>query len=331
MEYSMTLHRDPKLFQEAIRFTAQRMNLKPEFIEKDYWVTSLLFAIFSSEPGKDCVFKGGTALSKCFSIIDRFSEDIDLVIIRREGETDNRLKAKLKAISLVAEEVLPELVVEGLTQKRGMNRKTAHTYSKTFMGNYGQIRDVVVLESSWYGSPEPYSQKTINSFIGDMMIAGQQTDLASRYQLLPFTVKALNPERTICEKIMSLVRFSYTDNPIGELRTKIRHLYDLHQLMKQPAYSDFLRSDSFEGMLIKVRNDDIASFRNNNNWLKEHPCEALIFKNPESVWSELISTYHGPFRELVYGPFPDQAAVLKTLLMIKERLNRVNWAVLSGN
>lgn len=63
------------------------MNLKPEYVEKDYWVTYALFAIFNSGIGKDTIFKGGTALSKCYKMIDRFSEDIDLVTLRREGET----------------------------------------------------------------------------------------------------------------------------------------------------------------------------------------------------------------------------------------------------
>jgi type I restriction enzyme R subunit len=42
-------------------------------------------------------------------MIERFSEDIDLVVLRREGETDSKLKSKLKAISTVVETVLPEV------------------------------------------------------------------------------------------------------------------------------------------------------------------------------------------------------------------------------
>ncbi len=71
------------------------MNLQPEFVEKDYWVTYALFTIFNNEIGKETVFKGGTALSKCYNMIERFSEDIDLVVLRREGETDSKLKSKL--------------------------------------------------------------------------------------------------------------------------------------------------------------------------------------------------------------------------------------------
>jgi predicted nucleotidyltransferase component of viral defense system len=36
-----------------------------------------LFAILNNEIGKDTIFKGGTALSKCYNMIERFAEDID--------------------------------------------------------------------------------------------------------------------------------------------------------------------------------------------------------------------------------------------------------------
>jgi predicted nucleotidyltransferase component of viral defense system len=118
-----------------------------------------LFTIFNNDIGKDTVFKGGTALSKCYNMIERFSEDIDLVVLRREGETDSKLKSKLKAISTVVETVLPEVDIEGITHKMGMNRKTAHSYNKEFKGDYGQVRDVIILESTWLGYYEPYTQK----------------------------------------------------------------------------------------------------------------------------------------------------------------------------
>jgi len=168
MEPIMRLHEDKRLFQQAVRFTSQRLSILDIYVEKDYWVTYALFQIFSHEIGEDVVFKGGTALSKCYGEIERFSEDIDLVVLRREGETDNKLKRKLKDISLVVADTLPEVPIDNVTRKMGMNRKTAHTYSKQFRGDYGQVRDAIILESSWLGYYEPYTTSNINSFIGSM-------------------------------------------------------------------------------------------------------------------------------------------------------------------
>ena len=325
----MTLHENISLYRDAIRFTAQQMNLKPEYIEKDYWVTYALFTIFNNEIGKDTVFKGGTALSKCYKMIERFSEDIDLVVLRREGESNNRLTTKIRTISDVVNAVLPEVNIDGLTQKMGMNRKTAHSYNKEFRGDYGQVRDVIILESTWLGYYEPYTTKSIVSFVGQMMMDNKQSDIAKENGLLPFGLLALEPIRTICEKIMSLVRFSYGENPMDDLKKKIRHTYDLHQLLKQEEFFKFFQSTAFDEMLLKVANDDVASFKNNNKWLIHHPNEALIFKDLENVWSELKIIYNGDFKNLVYGELPKEEAVLETLKMIRDRMVNVQWLIVS--
>ncbi|MFM7089204.1 MAG: nucleotidyl transferase AbiEii/AbiGii toxin family protein [Bacteroidota bacterium] len=220
--------------------------------------------MYSHEIGKDTVFKGGTALSKCFKLIDRFSEDIDLVVLRREGETDSRLKAKIKELSRLVNSILPEVAIEGITHKMGMNRKTAHAYNKKLTGDLGQIRDVIILESSWLGYYEPYTNKRIISLVGQMMLDYKQFDLAKEYCLLPFDLLTLEPVRTICEKIMSLIRFSYGEHPIDDLKKKIRHAYDLHKLLKHDELLEFFHAFAFEELLLKVANDDVKSFKNNN-------------------------------------------------------------------
>jgi predicted nucleotidyltransferase component of viral defense system len=95
----MKLHENKELFNDAILATAQQKGIKEIYVEKDYWVTLALHRIFTSDIGKEAVFKGGTALSKCYNIIERFSEDIDMVILRNEAETGNQLKTKIKKIS----------------------------------------------------------------------------------------------------------------------------------------------------------------------------------------------------------------------------------------
>lgn len=323
----MKLHLNTDLFREAIKFTAQQMNIQPEYIEKDYWVTRALHTIFNNKIGDDTVFKGGTALSKCYKMIDRFSEDIDLVVLRREGETDNKLKTKIKTISKLVGEVLPEVEMDEITHKMGMNRKTAHTYSKEFTGNYGQVRDVIVLESTWLGYYEPYTNRMLQSFLGEMMINTGQVDIAEANGLMPFEVRVLEPSRTLCEKIMSLVRFSYGENPIDDLSKKIRHTYDLHQLLQQKEFYEFFQSAAFDDMLLKVANDDVASFRNNKQWLAMHPNEALMFRDLENVWNVLSNILNGDFKQLVYGDFPKDTAVLETLKMIRERLKGIVWTI----
>ncbi len=323
----MKLHENITLFRQAVQFTADQMKIAAIYVEKDYWVTYALFTIFNNDIGKDTVFKGGTALSKCYNIIERFSEDLDLVVLRREGELNNQLTNKIKKIGKVVSEVLPEVEIAELTHKMGMNRKTAHTYAKTFKGNYGQVRDVIVVEATWFGYFEPYTTKTICSFVGTMMLNNAQQDMAEANGLLPFELQVLEPTRTICEKIMSLVRFSYSDDSIADLKKKVRHSYDLHQLLKQDNFLKFFQSSAFDEMLLKVANDDVTSFKNNNQWIAHHPNEALVFKDLENVWNELKVIYNEEFKNLVYGVFPKDEAILESLKMIRKRLLSVQWTV----
>lgn len=323
----MKLHENKTLFRQAVQFTADQMKIPAIYVEKDYWVTYVLFTIFNNEVGKDTVFKGGTALSKCYHMIERFSEDIDLVVLRKEGETDSKLKSKLKIVSTVVDNVLPEVTIEGITHKMGMNRKTAHSYKKEFKGDYGQVRDVIILESTWLGYYEPYTTRNIISFVGQMMLDNHQISIAEENGLLPFGLLVLEPIRTICEKIMSLVRFSYGENPIDDLKKKIRHTYDLYQLLTQEEFLKFFQSTAFDEMLLKVANDDVISFRNNNQWLVHHPNEALIFKDLDNVWIELKTTYNGDFKNLVYGKLPKEEVILETLKMIQERLKTISWTI----
>jgi len=324
----MNLHNDQKIFRQAIQYTSDQMQILPIYVEKDYWVTFALYRIVNAPIGKDTIFKGGTALSKCYKIIERFSEDIDLVALRNVGETDSKLKSKLKKISNSIIDVLPEVDIEGITRKMGMNRKTAHSYKKLFSGNYGQVRDILILESSWLGYYEPFSKKSIISFVGETLEKNKQSEMVQKYGLQSFEMNVLEPSRTICEKIMSLVRFSYTESPIQDLKKKIRHAYDIYKLLQQREFKDFVESEEFTIMLIKVANDDVASFKNNNIWLKNHPNESLFFNEIEELWNnELMEVYTADFKNLVYGELPEENKVLESLKYLKCRMTKITWDI----
>lgn len=323
----MILHEDKKLFRQAVQATAQQMNIPEIYVEKDYWVTYTLQTIFNNEIGEETVFKGGTALSKCFNVIDRFSEDIDLVVFRREGESNNQLTNKIRKISEVVSAVLPEIEIAGVTNKLGMNRKTAHTYNKQFNGEYGQVRDVIIVEATWLGNTEPYTKKPVGTLIYDMMVKTGQQELAAKFNLQPFTVKVLQLTRTICEKIMSLVKFSYSDNPVEGLKRKIRHTYDLHKLLETKELSEYFDSNELEKMLIKVANDDVVSYKNRNEWLKYHPNESVLFSKLDATWEELKKSYNSEFKNLVFGELPLDKDVLATMQRIKNRLKNIEWKI----
>src|SRR5436309_10756697 len=79
MAVGMTLDQHPD-FRDLIVITSDDLGIIPELVEKDYWVTRVLRALASdSSLKKQIIFKGGTSLSKGWNLIDRFSEDVDLL------------------------------------------------------------------------------------------------------------------------------------------------------------------------------------------------------------------------------------------------------------
>ncbi|MBN6711624.1 nucleotidyl transferase AbiEii/AbiGii toxin family protein [Haemophilus haemoglobinophilus] len=324
----MILHNDEKAFKQAISYASDKLKILPIYIEKDYWVTYALKILFShSEISQYLVFKGGTSLAKCYELISRFSEDIDLVILRNNEETDNQSKKKIKAISEKLSKFLPEIEIDGITHKKGKIRKTAHSYSRNFEGNFGQVREFIVLEATWLGYYEPYTQGEINSLIGKVLYENNQQELATLYELCPFEIRVLDVKRTLCEKVMSLVRFSHDENPISALQNKIRHLYDIHQILGNGKFEEFFNSSEFDEMLNKVANDDVQSFKNNNDWIKYPPKNALIFSD-ENVWELLKPTYLNEFSKLIYGDLPKSSDISQTLTKLRNRISKVSWEIM---
>ena len=71
---------DKKVYFDVV---ANELDVTPQLIEKDFWVCWILKMLFSlPESGNHLTFKGGTSLSKCYNVIKRFSEDVDVSIER---------------------------------------------------------------------------------------------------------------------------------------------------------------------------------------------------------------------------------------------------------
>lgn len=323
----MKLHEYKNAFEGAIVAAAQHFGIAEIYVEKDYWVTLALKQIFADENSRDiAVFKGGTSLSKCFKIIERFSENIDMVVIKGDDETDNSQKRKLKKVTRSVEAVMSIIHDHPLENKRGKIRKVVYGYDKVGVkGTYGQVRDQIILEVSSLSNSHPSESVNIHSMIGEFIGTTNNPDLIKEYQLEPFKVNVISIERTFCEKIVSLVRFSYTENPLEDFINKVHHTYDLHQLIQTKRIASFLNSADFETMLIQVGMDDEKTIPINKEWLSKHPSESLFFRETEKIWETVSKTYTGSFKDMLTGKLPDEKKVLESLGMIGSRLKEVKW------
>ena len=83
----MNLHEHKKDFSNLVSIVAEKKNLPESAVARDYFIVLLLNNLANSDYATQCVFKGGTSLSKCYpGSIERFSEDIDLTFLGMDKE-----------------------------------------------------------------------------------------------------------------------------------------------------------------------------------------------------------------------------------------------------
>lgn len=312
----MKLHESPNDFLAAIQATSQATGIREVFVEKDYWVCFVLKNLSKSSFKNDVIFKGGTSLSKAHKIIHRFSEDVDLALLDNSG-SDNQIKKKLKAIEeAIASPPLNSIEKNGITSKGSRFRKTVWKYHKNSKGDYGDASPDLLLEINSFAIPTPYHPASVQTYIADHL--GQQQTI-TEFELQPFQVNVLDIKRTFAEKVSAVAKASFGDSTHGELKKKIRHLYDLAMLLRHPPIQEFINSSTFKEVHEQVRKDDWRVSGGQVNHAEKDFRDAPIYRNPKAVIDLLRSTYEGQFKTLVYKPedMPSITEITKAIQAIK--------------
>lgn len=319
----MNLHDKPEMFEDAIHATAEYFKTNALYIEKDYWVTSCLKKLAQSIHSDQIVFKGGTALSKCYGLINRFSEDIDIAVLCQEGLSGNKIKKLIKDISVIGTAGLETMDKDPRTSKGSKFRKTVHRYpimGDTEKADFGQASPEILLEVNSFTHPEPYEIKTVQSYLGKFMV-DRKPELIERYGLGEFRMNVLSLKRTVAEKIMGLIRAGYGEKSIPELKNKIRHLYDLHYILGDEDTAKFVKSDAFFNILDTVIACDQESLPE-TPWCMEPLGSSLLFSSFQSIWPELEKTYYKEFSDLVFDTIlPNKEDLEETIHIVHKRLS----------
>lgn len=324
----MKLHLHQKNFKDLITLTAQHLKLPHHFIEKDYWITFVLKKLSESSQKDTFVFKGGTSLSKAHKIIERFSEDIDLAVIVPNDLSNNQIKKLIDTTSKELTKDLEEVYLEGFTSKHSRFRKTAHRYPIiTNNSLFGIVLTNLILEINSFAQPFPNDLIEIESYLTTYLKSVAQDNLIQKYDMAPFQVRVLGLERTLGEKILALVRASHAEDPIEQLKSKIRHVYDVYKILQLPAMKKILGSKDFFTLLASVQADDAKNVEFQGDWSKEKLSEALIFKDIDATWEHLHSTYHIHFPALMYGTLPSTEEIKQMLMTIFLRLEEYDTTI----
>lgn len=238
----MYLHSDKDLFGDLITLTANDTGLIKAIIEKDYYVTLFLKKLSEIQP--DIIFKGGTSLSKCYKIINRFSEDIDLNV-KFEGKVTEGQRKRLKAAVVQAAEELNLAItnIEDTRSRRDFNKYEIE-YNTAFKSDF--LKQNLICETAVFFKAYPVKKLEADSFIYRYLKKINRLDIAEKYGLMPFSLNVQSAVRTLIDKLFALGDYYLSGNITGHSR----HIYDIVCLTK---IVDF--DEDFESLLKSVREE----------------------------------------------------------------------------
>ena len=318
-----------------------RLNLFEIAVEKDFWVCWTLRKLFElPEWGENLTFKGGTSLSKCWNLIERFSEDIDIVIDRSalgfsgdnapenapsKKQTRKRLKAlRVACQQCVSDRIHPALIdvissdlPETLEWKLEPDpddpdgQTLLLFYPTAFPVQAAYLRRAVKIEMGARSDTDPAESIEIGPYISDVL-----PDLLSR----PGTdVRAVMPRRTFWEKAMLLHEETFRPEASKRRREAMaRHYYDLYRLIRAGIGDQsardlelFYRVVAHRQVFFRHTWVDISTL--NPGQLRLVPAEA-----DRPAWQ---ADYEGMRREMFYGDVPTFDEILSVVGDFQARLN----------
>lgn len=301
----MTFHLSPE-FMNAVEATAKYHKLQEVFIEKDYWITYALKNIALSDYQNHVVFKGGTSLSKAYRCIERFSEDMDLALLKSDKDSKNKLEQWMRKVEKTATQGL-EYQQDPKEKKGGHLRKTYWRYPKFENLETFPIKENILLEINTFTTPVPYELIDINSYVGEYLINNNFMSLVKDHDLYPFSLQVLSRERTFYEKLLALTRLSYEGT--DKLKEKVRHFYDLYQLYHLPDLGDSLFEPTHLLLIENIMHDDKNNPIFRGEWEGKRLSQSPLITDFEEVWKILTPIYQRELSLLAWGEIPPVTAI----------------------
>ncbi|NYI41131.1 nucleotidyl transferase AbiEii/AbiGii toxin family protein [Demequina lutea] len=314
---SPRLREDADSLNALVAQTARARGLDPAYVEKDFWVTEVLRAaaiertIDGASEATRVVFKGGTSLSRVFGLIERFSEDIDLLVVFPEGPS---AKARHKIFRKIDADVCSWLGTESKSpdSSTGIHRTTTYVYPASYGSS--AIKEVVVLELGSRGGEIPASEHQYRSMVAIYAEETYGDDESVWEEFASFPVTVLAPQRTLLEKLAA-VHAAVTNNDQQAIFQFGRHFYDIGRLLK---------SEQVQGALALLGPDGVASLTDDINdrsqaagwkWVPRPDggfADSPAFDDQHEAHAIVQRGYTAAL-ELVHGVAPSLAEVVDTV------------------
>ena len=319
---------------ELFRATAAKKGVTEALIEKDFWVCLLLKTIFENEELKKIlIFKGGTSLSKCYSLINRFSEDVDLILdweclgITDEEAWKERSNTQQDKFNIgidelgktyIAKSILPQLdkiLKEKIGEKVSLvidendGNNIIANYPASFADEY--LLNYTKLEIGPRASRTPKNSISICSYAGE--------EYPQLFDKPDFFVNVIKSERTFWEKATILHQIASVAEAKPIPPRYSRHYYDLFQMsftsVKASALSD-------TDLLRQVKDFKMKFYRSSSAKYELANPGTLKLLPSDQKWQKLNEDYKN-MKEMIFGTVPEFNAIKTALEKLEQEINQL--------
>lgn len=224
----MRLYQDVELFSQIVNKISKEKGINEAIIEKDYFVSLILKQI--AKENKNIVFKGGTSLSKCFGLINRFSEDIDISCEHKLSQSE------IKNINHSIVKIVKDLGFTLVNEKEILSGMDYNKFEIAYPSLYKSngLKQDVIIETVFSINAYPIENMFASNIIYEYLEDNNLLDKVVFEEIVPFIVKTQSITRTFVDKVFALCDY-YLNKDITE---HSRHLYDLYKMYNSINFND---------------------------------------------------------------------------------------------
>lgn len=261
----MKLHEHPDEFEAIVLDIAEQQNVRADVLEKDYYVTLILQELSQHQNEWKAYFKGGTALYKALSSMNRFSEDIDLTVSVNDCSSNNQKKIRLEK-SAKGFSYLERLKDDKENVDSNGNITCIYGYHSIFtdldydpLQRFGRVK----VEATSFTVSESIELMTTSPMIY-IKASNEQRKVLEGFGVSPFDILTIKLERIFVDKIFAAEFYYRRFKESKDANAKntfafdvAKHIYDLMVLHECPKIQRLLSSrDNLKELFALKRTEE---------------------------------------------------------------------------
>lgn len=320
---------------------AADLNVMPQLIEKDFWVCWMLKTLFSlPKSGNHLTFKGGTSLSKCYDVIRRFSEDVDISIERsflsseqaiepESQESNKENQRRLERLQLACQVKIRGTIIPELKEKIGAVLPDKKEW-KVQLDPSDALRQTVLFTfpHALTSSIESYVKSAVKIEFGSraehwpvetMIVNPYVASVSSNVTLEGASVRVLAAERTFWEKATILHMIYHYPKGKNVPPRMSRHYYDLFAMADTPIYAKSLGKIE---LLKHVSEHKSLFFKANWAHYEEAKPGSLRLVPRDDQISQLKADYR-QMQQMFFDDPSSFESIVEKLRNVEDKINRI--------